>query len=231
MGAERERLVLATKFTLNLHPDDINSGGNQRKNIRQSLEASLKRLKTDYIDLYWLHVWDRVTPIEEVMRTLDDLVQAGKILYVGVSDAPGMADLARQYDGRIAGLGAFFTAMQMEYSLIERGPERELFPNGRGLGCRDDSLVASGNGSSDWKIQSHPGPKSPQAARQNGWKLLLISTSARAISPLRKRCKRWLRSAGKALRRPPHRLGRCRRAISIPRLSCARKMSTSSKII
>lgn len=133
MGKERDRLVLATKFTLNLHPEDINSGGNHRKNIRQSLEESLKRLKTDYIDLYWLHVWDRVTPIDEVMRTLDDLVQAGKVLYVGISDAPAWliarANTLAEWRG-----WAPFIAMQMEYSLLERAPERELFPMADALG-------------------------------------------------------------------------------------------------
>jgi aryl-alcohol dehydrogenase-like predicted oxidoreductase len=88
LKGRRESVALATKFTLNMRPGDPNAGGNHRKNIVQSLEASLRRLGTDYIDLYWLHAWDQVTPIEEVMRALDDQVRAGKILYVGVSDMP-----------------------------------------------------------------------------------------------------------------------------------------------
>jgi len=88
LKGRRERFVLATKFTLNMSPDDPNGGGNHRKNLVQSLDASLKRLDTDYIDLYWVHAWDGMTPLEETMRALDDVVRAGKVLYVGISDAP-----------------------------------------------------------------------------------------------------------------------------------------------
>nr|WP_200892261.1 aldo/keto reductase [Aliterella atlantica] len=88
IGDKREQLVLATKYSLNTRPGDPNAGGNHRKNLIQSVEASLKRLRTDYIDLYWLHCWEFRTPIEEVMRALDDLVRAGKILYLGISDTP-----------------------------------------------------------------------------------------------------------------------------------------------
>ena len=88
IAAERERFVLATKYSLFMRPDDPNASGNHRKNMVQSLEASLKRLNTDYIDLYWVHAWDFMTPVEEVMRALDDMVRAGKILYAGVSDTP-----------------------------------------------------------------------------------------------------------------------------------------------
>ena len=84
----RDRLVLATKFTFNTEAGDPNAGGNGRKNIRRSLEDSLRRLKTDYLDLYWLHVWDTVTPVEEVLSTLNDLVRDGKILHYGFSDTP-----------------------------------------------------------------------------------------------------------------------------------------------
>jgi aryl-alcohol dehydrogenase-like predicted oxidoreductase len=79
--------VLATKYTNAFPGTDPNAAGNQRKNMMQAVEASLKRLKTDYIDLYWVHIWDQITPIEEVMRGLDDLVRAGKVLYTGISDA------------------------------------------------------------------------------------------------------------------------------------------------
>src|SRR6201996_3963071 len=84
----RDRVVLSTKFTYNAQPGNPNAGGNGRKNIMRAVEASLRRLQTDYIDLYLLHTWDRVTPAEEVMRTLDDLVRAGKIRYAGLSDVP-----------------------------------------------------------------------------------------------------------------------------------------------
>src|SRR2546427_2021569 len=89
VSSEREKFVLATKYTLTTNPDDPNASGNHRKNLVQSLEASLKRLGTDYIDLYWVHAWDGGnTPVEEVMRALDDVVRAGKVLYVGISDTP-----------------------------------------------------------------------------------------------------------------------------------------------
>ena len=81
--ADRERLVLATKYTLTARRDDPNAGGNHRKNLVQTLEGSLRRLRTDYVDLLWLHMWDGLTPVDEVVRALDDLVTAGKVLYVG----------------------------------------------------------------------------------------------------------------------------------------------------
>ncbi len=87
VGAERDRFVIATKYTVMMNPNDPNSSGNQRKNLMRSLEASLKRLNTDYIDLYWVHMWDTVTPVEEMMRALDDVVRSGKVMYVGISDA------------------------------------------------------------------------------------------------------------------------------------------------
>lgn len=86
--SERDRFVVATKYTLGMRERDPNASGNHRKNLAQSLEASLERLGTDYIDLYWVHAWDSLTPIDEVMRALDDQVRAGKVLYVGISDVP-----------------------------------------------------------------------------------------------------------------------------------------------
>jgi len=86
--ADREHFVLATKYTLFTRRDDPNFSGNHRKNMVQALEASLKRLDTDFIDLYWLHAWDFTTPEDEVLRALDDMVRAGKILYIGISDTP-----------------------------------------------------------------------------------------------------------------------------------------------
>lgn len=133
LGAERERFVLATKFTLNMHRGDPNGGGNHRKNIVQSLEASLRRLKTDYIDLYWLHVWDFTTPVEEIMRTLDDLVRAGKILYVGISDTPAWIVSQANAIATLRGWSPF-VGIQIEYNLIERTVERDLTPMAQALG-------------------------------------------------------------------------------------------------
>lgn len=130
--AERDQIVLATKYSLTANPDDPNGGGNHRKRLVQALDASLKRLGTDYIDLYWLHAWDYLTPVEEVMRALDDQVRAGKILYVGVSDTPAWI-VSRA--NAIAELRAWtpFVGLQIQYSLLERAAERELIPMARAL--------------------------------------------------------------------------------------------------
>lgn len=127
IAAERERFVVATKFTCNMRPEDINAGGNHRKNITQSLEASLKRLKVEYLDLYWLHAWDFTTPVEEVMRTLDDAVRAGKVLYIGISDTPAWIIAQANTLATLRGWTPF-VALQIEYNLLERTPERELLP-------------------------------------------------------------------------------------------------------
>lgn len=123
----RQSVVLATKYTNATTTGDANAGGNHRKSMVQALEASLRRLKTDYIDLYWLHIWDQMTPVEEVMRAFDDLVRQGKVLYIGVSDAPAWW-IARA--NTIAELRGWtqFVGLQIEYSLIERTVERELIP-------------------------------------------------------------------------------------------------------
>ncbi len=130
--ADRERFVVATKFTLFMSRDDPNMCGNHRKNMVQALEASLRRLGTDYVDLYWLHAWDYTTPVEEVMRALDDLVSSGKVLYVGISDTP--AWIVSQAN-TLADLRGWtrFVGLQIRYSLIDRTAERELMPMARAL--------------------------------------------------------------------------------------------------
>jgi aryl-alcohol dehydrogenase-like predicted oxidoreductase len=129
----RDRAVLATKFTNTMPGNDANAGGNQRKSMTRSVEASLKRLQTDYIDLYWLHIWDKITPLDEVMRAFDDLVRQGKILHAGVSD---MAAWAVARANTLAELKNWtpFVGLQIEYSLIERTVERELIPMAEALG-------------------------------------------------------------------------------------------------
>ena len=132
MKGHRESVVLATKYS-NANPGkDPNAAGNQRKNMFQSVEASLRRLGTDYIDLYWVHIWDQLTPPEEVMRGLDDLVRQGKVLYVGISDAPAWWIAQANTLAQLRGWSPFI-AMQIEYSLIERTVERELIPVARAL--------------------------------------------------------------------------------------------------
>jgi aryl-alcohol dehydrogenase-like predicted oxidoreductase len=138
MEGHREEVVLATKYTNALPGKDANAGGNQRKNMMQAIEASLKRLKTDYIDLYWLHIWDKITPVEEVMRAFDDLVRQGKILYAGVSDAPAWWVAQANTLASLRGWSPFI-GLQIEYSLVERTVERELIPMAKAL---DLGLVA-----------------------------------------------------------------------------------------
>lgn len=129
----RERLVVATKYSITMSPGDPNASGNHRKNMVQAVEASLKRLNTDYIDLYYLHVWDSRTPVEEILRGFDDLVRAGKILYAGISDTPAWQVSRMQ---AIAELRAWspFVALQISYSLVERTVEREFLPMAREMG-------------------------------------------------------------------------------------------------
>ena len=141
----RDTAVIASKFTMNMQPGNPNAGGNGRKNIMRAVDASLKRLGTDYIDLYLMHVWDRLTPAEEVMRTLDDLVRMGKVRHVGLSDVPAW------YAGRaqaIAELRGYepVSALQLEYSLAERAIENEFVPFGtrHGAGIMVWSPLASG---------------------------------------------------------------------------------------
>jgi len=133
IAGHREEVVVATKYTnatvgFSGKPGtDANAGGNQRKNMVQAVEASLKRLGTDYIDLYWLHVWDQMTPAEEVMRAFDDLVRSGKVLYVGISDAPAWVVAKSNTLAELRGWTRY-VGLQIEYSLLERTVERELIP-------------------------------------------------------------------------------------------------------
>ena len=130
MASDRDRIVLATKYTNSAPGTDPNAAGNQRKNMMQSVEASLKRLNTDYIDLYWLHVWDFLTPVEEVMRGFDDLIRQGKVLYIGISDAPAWVVSRANTLAELRGWTQF-VGLQVEYSLIERTCDRELLPMAR----------------------------------------------------------------------------------------------------
>ncbi|HEU4534474.1 MAG TPA: aldo/keto reductase [Polyangiaceae bacterium] len=130
---KRDRLVIATKFSSNHYPGDPNGGGSSRKAIIAACEQSLRRLQTDYIDLYWLHNWDKNTPIEETMAALHDLVQAGKVRYLGVSDTPAWKTTQAQLIAQFRGWTPF-VGLQIEYSLLERTVEGELIPMGIELG-------------------------------------------------------------------------------------------------
>jgi aryl-alcohol dehydrogenase-like predicted oxidoreductase len=133
LAGRRESFVLASKYTATRDPGDPNAGGNARKNLRASLETSLRRLGTDYLDLYWVHVWDRSTPIEETMRALDDAVRAGKVLYVGISDVPAWVVARGQTLAEWHGWSPFI-GLQVPYSVLDRDIERELLPMAESLG-------------------------------------------------------------------------------------------------
>lgn len=154
----RDRVVLATKYTFNKEPGNPNAGGNGRKNLYRALEGSLRRLQTDYIDLYWLHAWDMVTPVEEVVSTLNDLVSAGVIRYYGFSDTPAWylsrAVTLAEKEGK-----ARLIALQLEYSLVERNIEREHIPAAQelGLGITPWSPLASGFLSGKYKREGAGG--------------------------------------------------------------------------
>ena len=145
MKGHRDSMVLATKYTNSAPGNDPNAAGNHRKSMFRAVEASLKRLQTDYIDLYWLHIWDQLTPVYEVMRSFDDLVRQGKVLYVGVSDAPAWWIAEANTLACLRGWSPF-VALQIEYSLLERTVERELIPAAKAfdLGVTAWSPLGSG---------------------------------------------------------------------------------------
>jgi aryl-alcohol dehydrogenase-like predicted oxidoreductase len=133
LEGRRDRFVVSTKYTVSRDPSDPNAAGNHRKNLVLSLETSLRRLKTHYIDLYWVHMWDTHTPVEETIRALDDVVRAGKVLYAGISDTPAWvisrANTLAQWHGWTS-----FAALQAPYSLLQRDIERELLPMAEAFG-------------------------------------------------------------------------------------------------
>jgi aryl-alcohol dehydrogenase-like predicted oxidoreductase len=130
---KRDRLVISTKYSLAVHPGDPNAAGNGRKSMMRSVEDSLKRLDTDTIDLFFLHVWDDTTPADEILRGFDDLVRQGKVLYTGISDTPAWQVARLQTMAELRGWTQF-AALQVEYSLLQRATERDLIPAARALG-------------------------------------------------------------------------------------------------
>ncbi len=152
---DRDHYVVATKYTLSRNWDDPNAGGNSRKNMMVSIETSLKRLKTHYIDLFWLHMWDYMTPLDEIMRGLDDLVRSGKVLYIGISDTPSWivsrADMMAELRG-----WAKFVALQIPYSVASRDPERALLPMARELEIAVTPWGIIGGGALSGKYQDSP---------------------------------------------------------------------------
>jgi aryl-alcohol dehydrogenase-like predicted oxidoreductase len=163
--ARRDRLVIATKFSGNLYLGDPNGGGSGRKALINQCENSLRRLQTDYIDLYWLHNWDLHTPIDETMAALDDLIRAGKVRYIGVSDTPAWKIAEANITARFRGWSQFI-GLQIEYSLLERTVEAELVPMAKelGLGITPWSPLKSGVLSGKYTRATSNAPQSDRAA-------------------------------------------------------------------
>lgn len=129
----RDGIVISTKYSLTTRPGDPNASGNHRKNMVRSVEDSLRRIGTDYIDLLYLHMWDFRTPVDEILRSFDDLVRSGKVLYIGLSDTPAWQASRMQAISEIRGWTQF-CALQIQYSLVERTVERELIPMAKEMG-------------------------------------------------------------------------------------------------
>jgi aryl-alcohol dehydrogenase-like predicted oxidoreductase len=163
---KRDNIVLSTKYSLAVTPGDPNAAGNGRKSMVRSVEDSLKRLKTDYIDLLFLHVWDDSTPGDEIMRAFDDLVRQGKILYIGISDTPAWQVARLQTLAELRGW-IQFAALQVEYSLLQRATERDLIPaaTALGLGVMPWSPLASGLLSGKYATNAQS-PEDPEGGRR-----------------------------------------------------------------
>jgi len=168
IAGDRDRFVVATKYSLSLDSGDPNAGGNHRKSLVRSLEQSLRRLETDYVDLLWLHMRDALTPIDEVVRALDDQVRLGKVLYVGISDSPAWLVAQANTLADLRGWSPF-VAVQLPYSVAERDPERELLPMAAALGLAVTAWdvlgagVLTGKPAAERRWPEDPVPEATQA--------------------------------------------------------------------
>ena len=191
----RDSLVLATKYTMCTTPGDPNAGGSHRKNLVQSLDASLKRLRTDRVDLLWVHAYDATVPLEETMRALDDVVRAGRVLYVGISNPPAWVASRANTMAELRGWTSF-VGMQVQYSLIERAVEREIMPMSRELGIGVTPWSPLGGGILSGKYaRADAGSKdamdeslrrSANKARQNDRNAAIVT----ALNAVAKQCER-----------------------------------------
>jgi aryl-alcohol dehydrogenase-like predicted oxidoreductase len=152
---ERDAVVLSTKFTMTGDKADLNSGGSHRKSLRRSLETSLRRMGTDYVDLLWVHAWDQCTPAEETLRALDDVVRAGKVLAIGVSNTPAWVVSRSDAIAELRGWTPY-CGLQLEYSLLARDADRELLPMARALGLETCAWSPLGMGLLSGKAASKP---------------------------------------------------------------------------
>ena len=203
LAGQRDSFVLATKYTVSRDRRDPNGGGNHRKNLRLSLELSLRRLRTDHVDLYWVHMWDRSTPIDETMRALDDEVRAGRILYVGISDTPAWvlsrANTLADWRG-----WSPFIALQVPYSLAQRDVERDLLPAAAHLGVSVAawSPLAGGLLSGKYTGSTRDGGRlDPSTVDERDLRIarILDSVAARLGLPPGQVAIAWLRTRGQAI--------------------------------
>ncbi|HVW97913.1 MAG TPA: aldo/keto reductase [Mucilaginibacter sp.] len=164
---DRDYFVLATKYTLKDNVTNPNASGNNRKNMMRSVEESLKRLKTDFIDVLYLHIWDDITPIDEVLRGMDDLIRQGKVNYAAISDTPAWVVAKGNTLAELMGWSQF-VALQVEYSLLARTPERELIPMARHFGMTVTPWAPLGGGALTGKyLRGEQGRVKPESNRRN----------------------------------------------------------------
>lgn len=164
---DRDYFVLATKYTLKDNITNPNASGNNRKNMMRSVEESLKRLNTDFIDLLYLHIWDGITPVDEVLRAMDDLIKQGKVNYAAISDTPAWVVAKSNTLAELMGWNQFI-ALQVEYSLLQRTPERELIPMARHFGMTVTPWAPLGGGALTGKyLRGENGRIKPESNRRN----------------------------------------------------------------
>jgi len=164
---DRDYFVLATKYTLKDNQTNPNASGNNRKNMMRSVEESLKRLKTDFVDVLYLHIWDNITPIDEVLRGLDDLIRQGKVNYAAISDTPAWVVSKGNTLAELMGWSQFI-ALQVEYSLLQRTPERELIPMAKHFGMTVTPWAPLAGGALTGKyLRGEKGRIKPESNRLN----------------------------------------------------------------
>lgn len=164
---DRDYFVLATKYTLKDNLTNPNASGNNRKNMMRSVEESLKRLKTDFLDVLYLHIWDDLTPIDEILRGLDDLIRQGKVNYAAISDTPAWMVAKGNTLAELMGWSQLI-ALQVEYSLIQRTPERELIPMAKHFGMTVTPWAPLGGGALTGKyLKGDTGRIKPESNRRN----------------------------------------------------------------
>lgn len=164
---DRDYFVLATKYTLKDNGTNPNASGNSRKNMMRSVEESLKRLQTDFIDVLYLHIWDDITPIDEVLRGMDDLIRQGKVNYAAISDTPAWVVAKGNTMAELMGWSQF-VALQVEYSLLQRTPERELIPMAKHFGMTVTPWAPLGGGALTGKyLRGEQGRVKPESNRRN----------------------------------------------------------------